>query len=430
MIKNKINFTFLSSISALIFFSLSLSIHRGYAYGTALLLLTTLLTLPLWWKHKNITRGCLWICSSFFCIALVDTLKGVSSGSNIADFERAFKYLIAILIFFYLMTYPPKPTFIWWGIALGAIGTGLAAVFYTWVSPELLTPAHRGRASPYLNPIQYGNMSILLSMLATCGLSTPKKILKLALLLAIILGVLASVLSQSRGGWVAFILTLLIFCIINFRKQYFFSLQFLLACCFLGIVATAGYLSVGKIIKARVNLAVQEVTYAYKQGKPGNGSVGQRLQMWEFALHEGMKYPLLGASKTQLIQDKEQWVKDGKATQAALQYGHFHNELTNAFAKKGFLGLFALLALYLVPLYFFLIPYRHVSRENPELNALRMAGASHILMFIGFGLTEVSLDVYNSALLMFLMPLCFFYTSYIYQLQKNIRVSILIPKNY
>lgn len=430
MINNKNNFIFLSSISVLTFLSLSLSVHRGYTYGTALLLLTTLLTIPLWWRYKNITKGCLWICSSFFCIALVDILKGISPTPNIADFERALKYLIAILILFYLMTYPPKPIFIWWGVALGAIGTGLVAIFYTWISPELLTPAHRGRASPYLNPIQYGNMSVLLSMLAICGLNTPKKMLKLVLLLAIILGVLASILSQSRGGWVAFTFTLLIFCVINFRKSYVFSRQFVAVCCFLGVVITVGYFSVGNIIQTRVNQSVQEVVLTYQQGKAGNGSVGQRFQMWEFAFHEGMKYPLLGATKTQLKQDKEQWIKEGKSSSAIIRYGHFHNEFINAFAKKGFLGLFALLILYLVPLYFFLIPYRHISRDRPELNTLRMAGFSHILMFMGFGLTEVSLDVYNSALLMFLIPLCFFYASYVSQLQKFIRVSIFTPKDY
>lgn len=186
----------------------------------------------------------------------------------------------------------------------------------------------------------------------------------------------------------------------------------------------------GNKIQKRIAAAKQELIYLYEHGKPGNNSIGLRLQMWEFAIHEGLKKPLLGVDKKQLETDKQAWVKQGKAHQTILRQGHFHNEFLNTFAKKGFLGLAALLALFLIPLYFFIFPYRHISKKHQKINALRIAGTAHIVMFMCFGLTEVSLDVYNSALLMFLITLVFLYSSYISELEKIIRPSLLKTKKY
>jgi len=101
---------------------------------------------------------------------------------------------------------PPRPGFWWWGVALGALlAGGIAAYEHWWLG--------RWRVGNGINAIPFGNLALLLGSLSLAGLvslSSTRNGLRLVLGLAVVAGLLASVLSGTRGGWVVFPVLVLI----------------------------------------------------------------------------------------------------------------------------------------------------------------------------------------------------------------------------
>ncbi|MGY0398900.1 MAG: O-antigen ligase family protein [Ostreibacterium sp.] len=414
------NLPWLTNMITLAFFSLSLVIKSGYSLGALILLITSLLGLPWWWKKRQFNKKDYLIGASFVFMASIGIFKAWTIDSSGPEYDIPVKFLITPLILGYLTVYPPKPSYIWWGVSLGAMGAGLSAIVYTWFLPGLLPVEHAGRASRYSNPIQYGNISILLAILSLCGLiALPKQqyYLKLSLTLGTAFGILAAVLSLSRGSWITLLLVLLILLILNFNKRRYLNYQSLITASIIAVVLGIGYMSLGEKINKRVTLATQNIINYYTKGN-NTTSVGQRLSMWKFALHEGRQYPILGADAKQIKIDKANWVKAGNAPKIILKYTHLHNEYLDAFATKGLIGLLALLLLFGLPLHYYLTSLSTHIKNHPELRRLRSAGIAHISCFAFFGLTEVSLPSHNIAFLMLTLPLCMIYTCYCRELKQ------------
>ncbi len=100
----------------------------------------------------------------------------------------------------------PRPGFWWWGLAFGALLAGAIAAYEHWW-------LGRWRVGNGVNAIPFGNLSLLLGTLSLAGLMSSSSIrneLRLVLALAAVGGLLASVLSGTRGGWVVFPVLVLI----------------------------------------------------------------------------------------------------------------------------------------------------------------------------------------------------------------------------
>ena len=101
--------------------------------------------------------------------------------------------------------------------------------------------------------------------------------------------------------------------------------------------------------------------------------------------------------------------KDGWRSAADLApFGHLHNEFLDAFARRGLLGLAAVLYLFLVPLWLY---RRGEERDSPDAAALRLAGRAQVLLYSGFSLTQAALYSHNSGFLFFALPLCLIYAA-------------------
>ncbi|CAM3945280.1 hypothetical protein VRRI112168_07300 [Vreelandella rituensis] len=79
------------------------------------------------------------------------------------------------------------------------------------------------------------------------------------------------------------------------------------------------------------------------------------------------------------------------------RYGHAHNEIIDAWARRGVIGLIVLLALYLIPMKFFA---RHFDSPDLELRSLAVAGVLLSVAYIEFGLSQAFLT-HNSGVMMF-----------------------------
>ena len=103
-----------------LFFALSLAVKSGYSYGTALLLLAALITLPQWWPRRPHDAALRWLAFGFLFAGSVALLDVIRSGLGARGLEAPLKFFAVPLLLYFLATVPPKGRAIWAGAACGA----------------------------------------------------------------------------------------------------------------------------------------------------------------------------------------------------------------------------------------------------------------------------------------------------------------------
>ncbi|MBS9404075.1 O-antigen ligase family protein [Halomonas sp. TRM85114] len=289
---------------------------------------------------------------------------------------------MALLAMVALHTWRPPLAALWTGVALGGVMSGAWSL---WQRLEL----GAGRASGHepLHAILYGNISLLTGMLCLAGvawaLSRPRRPVWLVVLLAgAVGGVMASVLSGTRGGWIAMPLILLVF-----HRGFISGLAGgQKAALWLAVVALlAGlYLAPQTGVQQRVTLAVDEVSHYLTGEAADTSSVTTRLEMWRGAGRLILEHPVLGHGAETYHSRMVAMAEAGVLAESVTPHRHAHNDFLDAWVKHGLPGLVMLLALYLLPLWLFRSGLRHT---DPGHRALAVAGLLLPVAFIDFGLT-------------------------------------------
>lgn len=382
---------------------LALWLPSGYSYGAALLLLTALLASPLWLRRPRIPASAGWLALAIVVMGGV-WLLDVNTASGWRGLDKTAKYLAALVCLPYLLAFPPRPAALFLGIAAGAAGAGLIAVRDVYVRG---IERAWGYSETVHNAIQYGNLSGLLGLMCGMLLLThwdrwrPRTLAALGL--CGWLGLLGSLLSQSRGGWLALALSLPLWAWLLGR---WLSPRLVLrgGALLLATVATLAVFK-GPDIQRRLAMAHDEVTL-YQASGDANSSIGQRLDHWQLAWRIGLEKPLTGWGEAAYQAEKQRRVAAGQAHPFVLQFSHPHNELLDQFAKRGLVGVAALLLCYAVPIWIFW-PTRARLRPlpgdavDPQALALRLLGLSIPVAYIGFGLTQAFL-AHNSGSMFYL----------------------------
>jgi len=363
--------------------------------GAALLLLAALASAPVWWRRPA-PRAAWWLMAAFSCMGAL-WLLDVGATWGWGSMDRPAKYLLALPCIFYLMTFEPRASWLWMGVAVGAVGSGLVGLYQTFV---LALP----RANGFTNAIQYGNLSMLLAVMSGMLLVVqwhrwvPWQ--RWLLAAATVLGATGSVLSQSRGGWLALVLLLPVCAWLLVRttgqRRVYWGL------CAMALAAAA--LSQVPAVEQRVDEARHEVQ-TYQERGDGRTSVGQRLAHWHLAWQMGWDRPLTGWGRAGYEAEKARRVAAGLANPVVLEFGHAHNEALDLFAKRGLPGVLLLLAFYGIPLVMFWPTAERIrdgsGRMDRESLSLCLMGVLMPLSYIGFGLTQVFL-AHNSGNMFYL----------------------------
>ena len=374
---------------------LALWLPSGYSYGAVLLLLAALASAPVWWRRPA-PPAAWWLTAAFSCMAAL-WLLDVGAAWGWGSMDRPAKYLLALPCIFYLMTFEPRASWLWMGVAVGAVGSGLVGLYQALV---LALP----RANGFTNAIQYGNLSMLLAVMSGLLLVVQWKRWVLwqrwLLVAAIVLGGAGSVLSQSRGGWLALVLLLPVCAWLLVRttgqRRVYWGL------CAIALAAAA--LSQVPAVEQRVDEARHEVQ-TYQQQGDGRSSVGQRLAHWKLAWQMGWDRPLTGWGRAGYEAEKARRVAAGLAHPVVLEFSHAHNEALDLFAKRGLPGVLLLLAFYGIPLVMFWPTAQRIGdgagKMDRESLSLCLMGVLLPLSYIGFGLTQVFL-AHNSGNMFYL----------------------------
>ena len=390
----------LTAVAAFMVPGLALWLPSGYSWGAVLLLLCSLATVGTWWRRPaGAARTGAWaLVAAITLMGLVWALD-VDAGHGLRHLDRASKYLLAVPGLFYLLVYPPPARALWWGLAVGATGSGLLALYQADVLGV-------GRVAGFTNAIQYGNLSLALGVMCGLVLCAMGGVLRrwavAGLALGLLLGLLGSLLSMSRGGWLALGLSLPLWLALLWRWGHRRTLWRAAGLC--ALAAAAALVLQGPELSQRWGTARAEVLDYARHGQAGS-SVGQRLDHWRLAWAMGWDKPWTGWGRTGYVLEKQRRVAAGQAHPFVLQFDHGHNEALDLFAKRGLPGVLALLVLYAVPWAIFWPTRRRLAADlhRPEGTALalRLVGLALPVLYLGFGLTQAFL-AHNSGNMFYL----------------------------
>ncbi|MFD1007309.1 O-antigen ligase family protein [Oceanisphaera ostreae] len=368
-----------TSLAVSLMGALALVVDSGYTIGPALLLLASVTLL---WRRPvlNLQAEDKWLMAVIAGYSLLFLAQLMWEGAGSRTYDRPSRFLFAVPVLLFVFAYPPKLSWLWSGLAVGSVLTGSWAIWQKLVLGV-------DRATGYTYVIQFGNISMLFGLFCLAGLGWAavqpnSKRWVVLLLLGAVFGVLGSLLSGTRGGWIG-----LPFVFLVLYRAYGNLLAVKLR---LGIMA--GLLALVALVyvvpqtgvQSRVHRAFTDIDL-YISGQSQTTSLGARFEMWQGALILIAEKPLTGWGWEGYQIGMQALVDKGEVIQFAADH-HAHNEYLDNFARRGILGLLSLLALYLVPLRLFA---RRLTESNLELRALATAGAILPVAFMDFGLSQV-----------------------------------------
>ena len=291
------------------------------------------------------------------------------------------RFILVILVFFTLRTIKVSLAPLMIGILVGAIGAGILALYQKY---HLNLHDIHG----YVMQINFGNISILLGMMSLAGLLMVnsvgyKKSFYIITLLAFIMGITGSLLSGTRGGWIAipfFIGLFIIFFPLNRAYKIIGSIILILA---LMLV----YYS-NDYIQSRVDSVYKNTQVYYNSNSDESvTSTGRRLVEWKAGWLMFTEHPIFGIGSGEYKQALKEKIDAGEVKKIDL-VGHAHNEALQIMVITGIIGLFAYLSLYAGVAYFFYTSL--VKSHNTRVKYLSFLGVMIVGAFFIFGLTNYS----------------------------------------
>lgn len=388
--------------AAFVLLALSMALPSGYSFGALLLLLLGLfygvravphctfrLRPMTFWAVAIAIMGAAWMMHT--------TDQGGALGVPMSEFDRPSKYLFVLLILPALLARRPSAKVLFWGSVAGAAGAGAMALWQVF-------HLHMPRAEGYTNAIQFGDISLLLAFWSLIwALQWPRSWQRKLAFLGALLGLAASVLSDTRGGWIT--LPVLLPLILWLGHPRVPGRTRARALKMAGVVVLfCAVLVALPPVHQRIRLAAQQYA-AWTKGNTAS-SIGLRLGLWRLGLHEVRVRPLVGIGEDGFRARLRAAVARGDVSNEALVLGHAHNEMLDMLVKRGILGLLALLLFYAVPGFLFWRALRSPEDAEPGANGFQRAaalcGLVAVIGFIGFGLTQV-LFAHNNGNLMYLL---------------------------
>lgn len=374
------------NFSAFLFYALSLSVPSGYSYGAAGLALLALIACWQRSVHLAVSRDTRILLASL-CLAGLLWVAPFDQAWSVSKLDYGAKYALAALSLWFLSQQGLPAYAVVWGVAAGAVGAlGVASYQYLVL--------HWNKAEGFTNAIEYGGIAMYLGIalwaMALLGRWRRPQVAVLSLCGAC--GVLASLLSESRGSWVTVPLLLVVIWFMAWRNGHQRIASGAIVAMLIGSAVMV--LPAYQKFEQRAQLAVQEVQHYFAEPqKYADTSVGQRLEHWRVAIHLIEERPVKGWGLDGYVKAKQRLVDNGEAYPSILQYGHAHNEILDMWVKRGLIGVGILFFFYAAPLYVFWPTSRRLMRidaaQKPLLLALRSAAALLPLAYFGFGWTQV-----------------------------------------
>lgn len=333
----------------------------------------------------NIRKADIWYVGIFLLFILSLQVIMFLCDDASRGLSKVPEYLLrGLLIMWLIKFFPPRKEFIWLCISLCAIVSGIYALWQ--VLGEGIPRAHG-----YMHPIEFGDLSLLIGVLNLSAIGSAMKschnqrIWVSLLSVGCLMGITASVLSGSRGGWCVFPVLLVYLYFNSIGLSQHARQKTKMAALF--IVVLMIFIIPMTDIGHRFYIAYSEMMkYAY-HGSSVETSTGARMEMWRGSLYLFSEKPLLGWGIPGREQGMAQLVDAGILQPYVLQYDHSHNDFLDMLSRRGLVGLSLLAVLYGGLLYLF---QKAITRSGLQGREWAIGGVIVVLAYIGFGMTETT----------------------------------------
>lgn len=366
----------------------ALCLGKGVDAGALILLVLGLVTFPFFKNERPfsaIEKSWLIILLVSFGSYLISFLIKESSHQAWSNLDIPIRFLLVIPAFLLMRKVALVPQLLWYAAAVGAFSAGILGSYQHFIENQ---EAAKGMASHH---IVFGDIALCLGFicLAGVGFFRKQKAGWLFLLLGLCGGVLASIASSARGGWVAVPALLLVLLWLNRR---YFGVEWI-ALTLVGALLFG--FTVYKVeqtgVKQRVDVAIDDVKRYVDEGDHAT-SLGYRIEMFKTAWLLFLDNPLLGRGTRAFNLGADELHKEGIVGSIPHIYVHPHNDYLNALGMRGIVGFVVLMAIYWVPAWYF---FRQANRNK---SPFAQAGLVLALGYIHFGLSEAMLDRMFSAM--------------------------------
>jgi O-antigen ligase len=332
------------------------------------------------WR-PSIAIGASYIWCGLIVYVLIGIGLGLSHGYKASYYEGYVPMLLAPIIVNAVLVAKPSPSFLWMGAAGAAFLAGLMASYQSLYLGV-------GRAFGAMNNIIiFGDLSVVMATFSVFGLlywssTVSKPQFKIILIIGLIFGVWASLLSGTKGGWLSIIMISILAIWISL-KQLHWSKKILGVVIGLGLVFLAASLAPPELVMNRVKDGVAGARIWFLTGDVTEGSVSIRLEKWYQAIFMLIEKPLTGWGNQGAIVELQARITaagvPGVWTQA-------ENDLLQAGIVHGIPAIFATLALY----FGFILSFAKMRRLNSDSSlwiGLSSVGIVFVILMIEFGLS-------------------------------------------
>jgi O-antigen ligase len=297
-------------------------------------------------------------------------------------FDGPSRFLLAIPVFLALRQIDIRTiTIFQYGLPLGAF-SALFGAMIAW-------PKLEANNLYFVNSIHFGDLALMIGLLSLLSINWERRDLIPILALKIIgcmVGVFVSVLSDARGGWIAFPVLLFIWWLSHSPKHSW--LKHSGALLFILLVALLGYELIG-IVQHRIDLVYQNLI-DFQHGNKDT-SIGIRLQLWQAACYLFVEHPIFGVGPGGFAQMMTPLSNSGMVTPMAASYGRgeVHNEILAKASQLGIFGLLSLLSIYIIPLIIF------IRSATSRVSQQRSAAFMGICLITGFFIFGLTVEIFN-----------------------------------
>ncbi len=276
--------------------------------------------------------------SKFFMIVFVMMVYSVFSYYYHGSSSRELRAIIGCFIFISIL---PRgivsEVFVKLLVVMSSI-SAFVSTFYFSVYLQL------SRDAWPINAIPHGAMVASVAVFSLVFIfNSNKKSDYIVFTLSFFMSVVAVMLNQSRGIWLALILSSVVVVAFNIRIKDIKIKHIMVV---FTLITLGLYMAYPKV-KERLYQTKNEII----QIKSGdiNTSLGIRFQLWKAASITALNHPVIGSGDL-YHQDLKKLADEGYVSKQTAEYTHYHNQYLDKLVKSGVLGLVLLFCVILIPL--------------------------------------------------------------------------------
>jgi O-antigen ligase len=369
---------------------LSLITRSGIGFSSLIFVLVALFVpRKAWAAMAPHWRDIRWVVGAFafnFLLALVCLL--VRPEARLEYLDNPSRMLFALCATMLVVLARPSRATLWWGVIAGTL-VALPFISYQRIVLDIYRPGG------WLNAITFGDIALCLGLVALAAAIDYRHSTRKAVFPALgaVAGLAATVVSGTRGGWIALALAAVLF--LTYAKLLHSRRVRLLLIGSFALFASTFFIPAAGV-QERVGQGVHDVR-TWLDGGSAFTNVGIRLELWKGAGYLIEERPLFGRDPVSVRLELRRLVEQGKIQDAVLGFEHLHNDALQAAATGGVFGLLAWLGILAMPFAFFAreigrgvhMGGAQSSRRLAPQFAPALAGMLVVLSYFSFGLTEV-----------------------------------------